>query len=379
METPVFLVNKKRKKDVLAKKKDQKGASDITSSFENLLERFSQTKEEEFIESGSFIFDTILSNGKGIPKGTMIEVASEAGIGKTTLFLTIARHLCSQGKRVVYIDSEMGVNDEMLKSFGMYEYKKNNLFLLFSVCVFDDIEDILNVALDKKNDVSVVMVDSITQLIPQSIIDNLLSDSRQIGLQARNLDLFFKKYKILAKKSNIPFLFINQFRTNINALHPGNNAAGGNALKHSMDVRVVLKKRFQNGDIKAKIPGDSENETQVIGSACEIKATKNRYANPEIKRDIFILFGKGVSNSESFISWLTNKGYLTKSGPRLKLEIPGMEEKSFKGHKDVYNWLNEVDNFETVRKFILENGWFYLKAPDGTEPCQDDSEDEADE
>ena len=43
------------------------------------------TKEEVFHPSGSIILDAVISDGRGIPEGTFIEIASESGCGKSTL------------------------------------------------------------------------------------------------------------------------------------------------------------------------------------------------------------------------------------------------------------------------------------------------------
>lgn len=66
-------------------------------------------KEETFHPTGSIILDAVISDGRGLPEGIFIELASESGCGKSTMCLHIAKKYCSQGKRVVYIDTESGL------------------------------------------------------------------------------------------------------------------------------------------------------------------------------------------------------------------------------------------------------------------------------
>src|SRR5574344_1841028 len=100
-------------------------------------------REEVFNPSGSIILDAIISNGRGIPEGTFIEIASESGCGKSTMCLHIAKKYCSQGKRVVYIDTESGLNGNQIDCFGMREYTDNHLFVPVRFQTYGEVDDFL--------------------------------------------------------------------------------------------------------------------------------------------------------------------------------------------------------------------------------------------
>ena len=57
--------------------------------------------------TGSLIMDTVM--GGGLPVGKMIEVASDSGIGKKTVTLSMCRELLLQGKKIIYLDHEGAV------------------------------------------------------------------------------------------------------------------------------------------------------------------------------------------------------------------------------------------------------------------------------
>ena len=58
---------------------------------------FDYKEEREFIPTGLVVFDSVLSKGRGIPRGTFIEVASDSGLGKTTMLLHCCRNLAAAG------------------------------------------------------------------------------------------------------------------------------------------------------------------------------------------------------------------------------------------------------------------------------------------
>ena len=84
----------------MAKDLDKK----LLAKLEGYKEKYG-LKEDEFVSSGSVIFDVVASNGKGLPLNKFIEIASDSGLGKTTIILHAMKHACDNGHIVVYLDS----------------------------------------------------------------------------------------------------------------------------------------------------------------------------------------------------------------------------------------------------------------------------------
>ena len=82
----------------------------IASKLEGYKEKYG-LKSDEFVKSGSIILDMVVSNGRGLPLNKFIEVASDSGLGKSTMVLHAMKSACDQGHRVVYLDVEGGLND----------------------------------------------------------------------------------------------------------------------------------------------------------------------------------------------------------------------------------------------------------------------------
>ena len=142
-----------------------------TNSKDTLLElsnQYKMTLDSEYLDSGSVIMNMVL--GGGLPMCKNIELYSNSGYGKSTIVLSICKHLCKQGHKVIYIDAEGSIT-ELIKCMNFYgKYDKNtktitvtedypNLvwspdnpdgnFVIFQVSYFDDIENILEKTIPK--------------------------------------------------------------------------------------------------------------------------------------------------------------------------------------------------------------------------------------
>ena len=100
-------------------------------------------RKDEYVKSGSFVFDAILSDGQGIPLGSFIEITSPAGIGKSSLLLYTCRCLCEAGHRCAYIDTERGLNARQLDSFGLTNHVKSGMFIPTTIDTCEEIDEFL--------------------------------------------------------------------------------------------------------------------------------------------------------------------------------------------------------------------------------------------
>ena len=108
-------------------------------------------KEESFTASGSIILDAVISDGRGIPRGIFLELAGESGCGKSTMCLHIARRYCAQGKRVIYIDTESGLNGNQIDCFKMRDYVNEQLFVPVRLQTYGEVDEFLCKVLEDKD------------------------------------------------------------------------------------------------------------------------------------------------------------------------------------------------------------------------------------
>lgn len=266
-------------------------------------------KEESFSPSGSIILDAIISNGRGIPAGTFIEIASESGCGKSTMCLHIAKKYCSQGKRVIYIDTEQGLNGNQIDCFGMRQYVDEMLFIPVRLQTYGEVDDFLCKVLEDK-EVALIIYDSITATVPGRLTEKNVDEMNEPGVAARVQSNFMQKFKSRFKNTDKTVIFVNQLRTRI-AMGYGQVTklaqAGGQALGYYMDIRIMMKKIKM---LEQSLPG--YEKPVPYGCDLAIWADKNRYARPLLKKIITIHFGKGISNAGALRSVLEYHGVVTR-------------------------------------------------------------------
>lgn len=333
-----------------------------------------------YYPTGSLIMDTVM--GGGLPVGKMIEMASDSGIGKTTITLSMCRELLLQGKKIIYLDHEGAVTTSQL--YGIFGKDKNGnyyadqwlwdesnnpegIFFLFQVMTYSDSEQILNQLLGS-DEFSLVVVDSATAMVADEYLEDVenpdANDGKNVtdqrpAVDARLLGKFLKKFKAVCTKHNVTMLVINQLRTNLNITGMGVStkvSTGGAAVEFFPDIRLRLEKPvpiYQNK--KNNLTG--EVEKQQIGCTATIFAYKNKLAPGKIKVPISIIFGLGISNLYSYKAWLPNKKVMFEGNeiPMLVTKGGGYSTLTLKSGKQVNvrgeDALNEAiaENFEEIR------------------------------
>lgn len=325
------------------------------SVYQTLMGKMGGFSEEQYFPTGSVILDTILSDGKGVPLGTLIEFSSDSGIGKSSSCLHIAKHACAMGKRVIYLDPEAGVNESQIEGFGLSRYMGDR-FLYFPVVTFEDVEQVIDAALNDPELVYIVL-DSITSTVPGKLLEKGKSIGEvEPGLHARYSAMFYQKYKSQLKEAQVTMFFVNQTRTKIDFRRGATvEAAGGSAQKFYMDIRLQmrcikkLEKAVQTADGTQTVPYGAENSVWAI---------KNRFARPFIPLPLTVLFGKGISNFAAYNKWLTNKGYIKQGGGGYFTINFNGEEYKVRGTVAVDGWVKE--HLKEIKEAVAQEGGFKL-------------------
>lgn len=304
-------------------------------------------KEEVFHPSGSIILDAVISDGRGIPEGTFIEIASESGCGKSTMCFHIAKKYCSQGKRVIYIDTESGVNGNQIDCFGLRDYVDQMLFIPVRLQTYGEVDEFLCKVLEDP-EVALIIYDSITATVPGRLTEKNVDEMNEPGVAARLQSNFMQKFKARFKNSNKTVIFINQLRTKI-AMGYGQVTklaqAGGQALGYYMDIRLMMKAVKK---LEQTLPG--YEKPVPYGCDLALWADKNRFARPFLKKVITIHFGKGVSNAGAVRSVLEYHGVVE------RVLRKGWKVQ-FKG-EEITVQKDEIDNF------IKENFAYFAEVAD---------------
>lgn len=217
--------------------------------------------EEIRIKTNISEFDRVL--GGGLVQGSLVLIAGDPGIGKSTILLQSSGELCKQNKKVLYVSAEESASQIKLRADRLQINSEN--LLIYPQTNFDSIKyQILNERPD------VVVVDSI-----QAIYSTDIQSSAGSVSQIRECCNFLMQ---LAKQENITIIVIGHVTKE-------GNIAGPKVLEHMVDTVIQFE-------------GDKYKSYRTL------RAIKNRFGNTS-EVGIFEMSEKGlveVSNpSELFL------------------------------------------------------------------------------
>ena len=313
--------------------------SDINEKLSWLSSKYKTNLEIEYLDTGSIILNKLF--GGGLPMTKNIQIYSESGYGKSTITISMCKAICKQGHRVLYIDAEGSVNENLLRTMGILTSDENNLlydaetnpdgpFLFVQISYFEDIEEILETLIPKYNnkgvatdsDFRLVVIDSVAALAPKEYRgdsgEKLSVTSNKPGIVAKALAAFLRKFNGYKTAYNMSFLYINQTRENLSmsfASKYEDSIPGGKAMIYYTDVLIKLTSR---GLYKKKVTTGAGEEQEIptereIGVTCK----KNKITDGQVTLPLQVVFGRGISNIAAMPYVLRRKTIVDNDGNRV--------------------------------------------------------------
>lgn len=172
----------------------------------------------------------------GVESGCMTLLYGEAGTGKTTLCLLLARDMVRAGKKVVYLDTE-GVSMERLRQISGADFETVAKNILFSsISSFDEQERMVEKAIKLAHgnvDVGMIVIDSISMHYRLTSQEEDRADRRSLAGQSTKLTN-------LAREKSMPVVVTSQVYTDVET--GTYEALGGHALHHNAKLIVRIDK-----------------------------------------------------------------------------------------------------------------------------------------
>ena len=196
-------------------------------------------------------FDRVL--GGGIVQGSLVLIAGDPGIGKSTILLQTSGELCKSNKKVLYVSAEESASQIKLRAERL-QVKSDNLYI-YSQTNFELIKKHIE---EMKPDL--VIVDSI-QAIYTSAIQSSAGSVSQIRECCNSL-------MSLAKTNNVSIIVIGHVTKE-------GNIAGPKVLEHMVDTVIQFE-------------GDKYKTYRIL------RSIKNRFGNTS-EVGIFEMGAKGLS------------------------------------------------------------------------------------
>jgi recombination protein RecA len=223
---------------------------------------------------------TVAGSGLGWPRGRIVEIYGEEGMGKTTLTLHIIAAFQKAGELCAFVDAEHSLDVSYASKLGVD----------LTTLVFNQPDRGGEQALDIVTSLAdsgafgCIVVDSVAALVPLVELEADFEDNLQPGKHARLMSQALRKLVAVVARRNVLLVFINQTRLKI-GVRFGNpkTTTGGQALKFYASVRIEMV------NVKTQKKGG-----RVIFRRTRIRTVKNKCAPPF--RDVFadIAPNKGI-------------------------------------------------------------------------------------
>ncbi len=205
-----------------------KSSSTFSSSTEPFkVKKLSEILQEDMKRSltGFSEMDNVL--GGGIVPGSVILLAGDPGVGKSTLLLQMALNLSSKGKNVLYVSGEESEQQIKLRAIRLTKNMKNDSLFLASLTNTDEI-----VSLIEREKPALVIIDSIQTMESE----NLTGLSGSVGQIRYGAGQFIRAAKTL----NIPTILVGHVTKE-------GMVAGPMVLSHMVDTVLFLEGEKNTG------------------------------------------------------------------------------------------------------------------------------------
>ena len=245
-----------------------------------------EVAEIDFIPTGVFEVDSILGAGMGIPSGTLIEFCGESQSGKTWLGYKLIAEAQKQGKKCAFFNIENSYFPQRALSCGV---NLSQLLLIENVGSAEKYGELLKYMVENGG-YAVIVVDSISAMIPNDELEKSLEQVQTIGLHARFVKRLTKDLTAKTAASGTIVVLINQLYMGAGAM-PGSmvkTASGGNAMNYFTHMRLWINKI--NGAAGQVTKKDAEGKDVVIGGKSKVLVMKTRYGQPGLTSEFKIMF-----------------------------------------------------------------------------------------
>jgi recombination protein RecA len=291
------------------------------------------------ISTRSIGLDVALGRG-GFALGRIYEIYGPNSAGKTTLAISLIAEAQSRGMRCLFVDAEHAADPKLFESMGVDLTKLDVIDMYIG-------EDILSAteAYMSTGEVDLVVIDSVSSLIPKVAADGEIEDTT-IALLARLMSKTLLRFTPIAAQTNTCVIFINQIRHKIGVMM-GNpeTTTGGLALGFYTTGRVRVS------GVGSKQNRILDSKGTVIGHKTKFEVIKNRLAAPFTEAEVDLIYGRGYDTEGEIIKIAADLGILSKSGSWYKYSDTNIGQ----GENGVRNFFREnPDVFLTIKQDMTD-------------------------
>ena len=227
---------------------------------------------EEFIDTGSYIFNSLVSGSVfgGVSRNKITAIAGESSTGKTFFSLAVVKNFLDNNPDgyCLYFDTEAAVNRGLLESRGIDLER----FVVVNVVTIEEFRSKALKSVDiylktdkEKREPCMFVLDSLGMLSTEKEITDALNDKQVRDMTKSQLVKgAFRMLTLKLGQAKIPLIVTNHTYDVIGSYVPTKEMGGGSGLKYAASTIIHLSKKKE------------KDGTEVVGNLIKAKTAKSR-------------------------------------------------------------------------------------------------------
>ena len=270
---------------------------------------------ENFIDSGSYIFNALLSGSiyGGLPANKITAIAGESATGKTFFIMGMVKNFldANPDAGVLYFESESAITKQMVIDRGI----DPNRMVILPVTTVQEFRTQSLKVLDsymqqKESDRKPMMLclDSLGMLSTTKEVEDTADGKETRDMtRAQVLKAAFRVLTLKLGKAKVPMIVTNHTYDSMGSMFPTKEMGGGSGLKYAASSIIFLSKK------------KDKDGTEVVGNIVHCKNHKSRLTIENKMVDVRLSYEKGLDKYYGLIDLAVKYGIFTQVSTRIEL------------------------------------------------------------
>ena len=243
-------------------------------------------EKEEFIDTGSYIFNGLVSGSiyGGVSGNKITAIAGESSTGKTFFALAVVKNFLDNNPDgyCLYFDTEAAINKGLLESRGI----DMNRLVVVNVVTIEEFRSKALRAVDiylktqiEDRKPCMFVLDSLGMLSTEKEIRDALDDKQVRDMTKSQLVKgAFRMLTLKLGQANVPLIVTNHTYDVIGAYVPTKEMGGGSGLKYAASTIIYLSKKKE------------KDGKEIIGNIIKAKTHKSRLSKENKQVEIRLFY-----------------------------------------------------------------------------------------
>lgn len=291
-----------------------------------------------------------LALGGGVKEGSWMILSGPPKAGKTTTTMQIIANCQALGRKIIYLDVEGRLKEMNFEVPGidpsLVQVIRSGDAPLAAETFLDIARKLLS---DKENEGCVLVIDSISSLIPSRDLDEDISGMTRPGLP-KILSDFVKKLGQTVPNQKCLVVMITHMITNTSGYGKSKMPDGGVKIQFQADTRM---------EVKSVTPWESASSSKDNKNVIGLKVTWDILCSsigaPYKTCESWIRFGHGIDKVQEILMIGCELGLISVAGSWYNLDFIESEKVKLQGQEKVYNYLTEhPEVYKTLEDKVRE-------------------------